>query len=187
MSETGLHASLRKICSDLSYLRASYALVGGLAVSARTEPRFTKDLDLAIAVQNDHEAEDLIRSLRNSQYRIEALVEHETAARLATVRLVPSGQPLFADLLFASSGIEAEIVAAADRIEVIEKLVVPVATIAHLIATKVLSLDDVHRPQDRVDLVALLNNANEAELAAARDALRLIHARGFNRNQRSAL
>ena len=30
-----------------------FALVGGLAVSARTEPRFTRDLDFAIAVADD--------------------------------------------------------------------------------------------------------------------------------------
>lgn len=28
---------------------ADFALVGGIAVSARTEPRFTRDLDLAVA------------------------------------------------------------------------------------------------------------------------------------------
>jgi hypothetical protein len=90
MNETRLHASLRNICKDLSDVHAAYALVGGLAVSARTEPRFTKDLDVAIAVANDREAESLIRSLATPLYRVEALVEHETAARLATVRLIPS-------------------------------------------------------------------------------------------------
>jgi hypothetical protein len=39
------------------------ALVGGLAVSARTEPRFTRDADLAVAVASDAEAESLIRAL----------------------------------------------------------------------------------------------------------------------------
>jgi len=33
------------------------ALVGGLAVSARTEPRFTRDLDVAVAVPDDAGAE----------------------------------------------------------------------------------------------------------------------------------
>jgi hypothetical protein len=32
------------------------AMVGGLAVSARAEPRFTRDLDFAVAVANDDEA-----------------------------------------------------------------------------------------------------------------------------------
>jgi Nucleotidyl transferase AbiEii toxin, Type IV TA system len=174
MNETRLHTSLRTVCQHLSDSRAAYALVGGLAVSARTEPRFTKDLDLAVAVTGDREAETLVEFLRSRRYHIEALVEQEATGRLATVRLVPPIEPaLFVDLLFASSGIEPEIVAAAER----------VATTAHLIATKVLSRDDLRRPQDRVDLTMLVAEASEADLTAAREAMRLIHSRGFNRNK----
>jgi hypothetical protein len=62
---------------------------------------------------------------------------------LATVRLIPPGESaLRVDLLFTSSGIEGEIVAAAEPIEVIENLVVRVATIPHLITTKILSRDN---------------------------------------------
>ena len=137
MNETRLHSCLRIVCKDLSDSRAAYALVGGLAVSARTEPRFTKDLDLVVAAAGDREAEALIAFFRSRQYRIEALVEQEATARLSTVRLEPPTEfSLFVDLLFASSGIEAEIVAAADSLEIIEGLVVRVATIGHLIATK---------------------------------------------------
>jgi predicted nucleotidyltransferase len=160
MNDTRLHSALRKICDDLVDGKTNCALVGGLAVSARTEPRFTRDVDLAVAVSSDRDAEALVQFLRSRQYRIEALVEHEVAARLATVRLLPPGDPsLFVDLLFASSGIEPEIVAAADRLDVIEGLSVRIATIPHLIATKVLSRDDNRRPQDRVDLVALIRVA----------------------------
>lgn len=184
MSETRLHSSLRKICNDLSDNRTLCALVGGLAVSARTEPRFTRDLDLAVAVSSDSDAEIVIKFLRSRQYRIEALVEQEAAARIATVRLVPpEDPPLFVDLLFASSGIESEIVAAADPLEVIEELFIRVATTAHLIATKVLSRDDNARPQDRMDLVTLLRHSTKADLNEAREAMRLIHARGFNRGK----
>ena len=34
-----------------------FAVVGGLAVSARTEPRFTRDVDVAVAVANEAAAE----------------------------------------------------------------------------------------------------------------------------------
>ncbi len=184
MNETRLHTALRRICGDLAQSGIACALVGGLAVSARTEPRFTKDLDLAVAVARDRDAEALIDFLRLRGYRIDALVEQEAAGRLATVRLIPPEQPsLFVDLLFASSGIEQEIVAAADPIEVIEGLVVRVATIAHLIATKVLSRDDDRRPQDRMDLAALLNDASESDLTAAQEALRTIQERGYHRGK----
>jgi hypothetical protein len=37
-----------------------FALVGGLAVSVRAEVRFTRDVDLAVAVSSDAEAESLV-------------------------------------------------------------------------------------------------------------------------------
>jgi predicted nucleotidyltransferase len=184
MIETRLHQALRAICRDLANEGASFALVGGLAVSARTEPRFTKDLDLAIAAAGDREAEAIVSSLRQRGYRIQALVEQEAIGRLATVRLVPPGEgTLFVDLLFASSGIEPEIVKAATPLALIEGLTVPVASLAHLIATKVLARDDVRRPQDRADLVALLAEAGPADLESAREALRTIQARGAHRGK----
>jgi hypothetical protein len=61
--------------------------------------------------------------------------------------------------------------------------VIRVATIPHLIATKVLSRDDNSRPQDRSDLLALIKEANEDDLAAAREALKIIRARGFHRQK----
>ncbi|MBI4603615.1 MAG: nucleotidyl transferase AbiEii/AbiGii toxin family protein [Planctomycetes bacterium] len=175
---------MRTVCQDLSTSGASFALVGGLAVSACTEPRFTKDVDLAVAVGGDREAQTLIKSLRARGYGIQAILEQEAVGRLATVRLTAPGvSPLFVDILFASSGIEPEVVQASRPVEVIEGLTVRVASLPHLIALKVLSRDDVRRPQDRADLVALLGVAREADIAAAREALRTIHARGFHRGK----
>jgi len=184
MSAPRLQEALRRIAADLAEAQAARALVGGLAVSARTEPRFTKDIDLAVAVADDHDAETLVGYLKSRGYEIAALVEQEAAGRLATVRLIPPGVPsLVVDLLFASSGIEPEIVKAAESLDVIEGVPLPVATIPHLIATKVLSRDDVRRPQDRVDLVALLKVAQPSDIAAAQTALGLIHDRGFHRGK----
>jgi hypothetical protein len=41
------------LATDLSASRAPFALVGGLAVSVRTEPRFTRDADFALAAAGD--------------------------------------------------------------------------------------------------------------------------------------
>lgn len=54
---TPLLEALRAIARDLDREGARWALVGGLAVSARTEPRFTRDLDVAVAVPDDGAAE----------------------------------------------------------------------------------------------------------------------------------
>lgn len=45
-----LDQALRAIVADLRSQKAGFALVGGLAVSAWVEPRFTGDADLAISV-----------------------------------------------------------------------------------------------------------------------------------------
>jgi hypothetical protein len=186
MSGTRLEQVLRQAVQDLSTSGASFALAGGLAVSVRAEPRFTRDLDMAVLVEGDREAETLVKRLRGSGYVVLALVEQKATGRLATVRLRPPGEGeggVVVDLLFASSGIEKEIVQAGEPLEVLDGLVLKVATTAHLIAMKVLSRDDARRPQDRADLLALLREATDEDLAVARRMLRLIRERGFHREK----
>lgn len=153
---------------------------------ARTEPRFTRDVDLVIAVSDDQGAEQAVHSLQRRGYHVRPLVEQDAAGRLATARLVPPGEReagVVLDVLFASSGIEPEIAAVAEVLEILPGLRVPVASVGHLLALKLLSRDDRTRPQDRVDLVALLRVATPAELEEARHSVALIHARGFQRGR----
>ncbi len=181
-----LEATLRRAARDLAELGRRWALVGGLAVSARAEPRFTRDIDLAVAVESDRDAERLVHDLQRGGYQVRTLVEQEATARLATARLIPPGEEetgVVLDALFASSGIEPEIVSAAESLEVLANLRVPVATIGHLIALKVLARDDRTRPQDRVDLGALVAAAGSADLGEARAAMALIQRRGFHRER----
>ena len=181
-----LELVLRAAARDLAGLRLRWALIGGLAVSARTEPRFTRDVDLVIAVPGDQDAEQAVHALQRRGYRIDALVEQEAAGRLATARLVPPQEDdagIVLDVLFASSGIEPEITEAAEELDIFPGLRVPVARVGHLLALKLLSRDDRARPQDRVDLVALLRAAAPADVEDARGAVALIHARGFQRDR----
>ncbi len=161
-------------------------MIGGLAVSARTEPRFTRDADLAVALHDDDEAEALVYRLQQNGYTVLATVEQEAVGRLATVRLQPpegGATGILLDLLFASSGIEHEIVRDAETLEVLPELHVPVARKKHLIALKVLSRDDRERPQDIADLRALLERADPEDLQGAKEALGLIESRGFHRDR----
>lgn len=168
----------------LEGLGRPWALVGGLAVSARAEPRFTRDIDLAVAVQSDADAEGLLFSLNHARYGLLTVIEQEAARRLATVRLAPpEAAGVVVDLLFASCGVEPEIVAAAERLEVLEGVIVPVARTGHLIAMKLLAQDDRLRPQDRVDLLHLIAAADAEELGRAREAVTLIQERGFGRSK----
>lgn len=181
---TSLRAVLTHAGEELDRRRVRYALVGGLAVSVHTEPRFTRDVDLAVAVTDDEEAEAVVRSLVGAGYVVGASTEQEAVGRLATARLraPPGDDDDVVDLLFASSGIEVDIVTAAEPLEVMPGLTVPVACLGHLVALKLLARDD-HRPQDEVDLRALLLAADDDERARAGVACAAIMVRGFGRGR----
>jgi predicted nucleotidyltransferase len=180
-----LERSLHAMVDHLRRLDRRFALVGGLAVSARAEPRMTRDADLAVVVNDDHDAEALVLALRSVGYEVAASVEQEATGRLATIRLLPRDpeDQLVTDLLFASSGIEDEIVAAADDIIVFAGLSMPVATVGHLIAMKLLARDDRRRPVDADDLRALAVVAGDDDWDQARAAVEMITDRGFARER----
>lgn len=182
MSE--LLKQLQRATGDLDSVQAKYALVGGLAVSLRTEPRFTRDLDIAIAVETDQQAEALIRQLIDRGYAILLQSEHETANRLATIRLaMPERSGVVVDLLFASSGIEDVIVSNAEMMEALPGWQAPVARSEHLLAMKLLASDPVQRPQDHADAIALLRGLSAEQVKVARQSLQLIVDRGYNRKR----
>lgn len=180
---TAILESLRRVANDLDAVGAAWALVGGLAVSARAEPRFTRDVDICVAVSDDTAAEQLVAVLSPRGYAVAAIVEHTHQARLSTVRLAsPVPRGLVVDLLFASSGAEAEIVAAAETLELVSGLLVPVATSPHLVVLKLLANED-ERPQDAADLLALrplLTGADETEV---RRLSAVVVERGFGRGR----
>lgn len=179
-----VETALRRIVADLDQRDLSWALVGGFAVSTRAEPRFTRDVDVAVAVADDDAAELLVRDLSSAGYQLLASIEQDAVGRLATVRLVSAGSPdVVVDVLFASSGIEPEIARDAERIEVLPGLTMPVATTGHLIAVKLLARDDQTRPQDHADLRALREVADEQDMNFAREGITLITSRGYHRDR----
>ena len=76
-----------------------------------------------------------------------------------------------------------EVARAAMVLDIVPGLAVPVALRGHLLALKILARDDDRRPQDLVDIRALLQVATELDVATCRQALQLITDRGFNRNR----
>jgi hypothetical protein len=164
--------------TDLADLGAAFALVGGLAVSAWADPRYTRDVDLAVGVEHDDDAERLIHALSSRGYEIVAIIEQTKTKRLATARLRRAeNHAVLVDLLFASSGIEREIAEAAVRIDDI-----PVSPVGHLLALKVLS-ESEKRLQDRIDLQELAKVATEEDWSTADAMVRLIKQRGFHRGR----
>lgn len=181
---TNLEAGLRKLVEDLEGENLDFALVGGLAVSIRAEPRLTRDVDVAVSVREDSEAEAAVLRMRESGYVPDVLTEHDTTNRLASARLIHPDRPeIILDMLFASCGIEPEIVAMAESIEALPGLVVPVARTGHLIAMKLLASDERQRPTDYDDLRSLIAIAAADEIDLARRAADLITDRGYHRGR----
>lgn len=179
-----VEAALRRVAGDLGSRQVAWAVVGGFAVSARADARFTRDVDVAVLTGNDHDAESLVHDLTARGYAIETLIEHDVTDRLATVRLrAPDPLPVIVDLLFASSGIEDEVVRTAELLEILPGLRVPVASVAALLVTKLLARDDVTRPQDAADLRALRAIATPDDLDEAHRLVALVKLRGYDRGR----
>lgn len=180
-----LLTSLHVVAQDLREGGVSWALVGGLAVAVHGEPRFTRDIDVVIGVDDEGAVDRVVYFLRGRGYSIQSLLEHRPTGRLAAARMVKGGDgpSILVDFLFAQSGIEAEIAAEAEQVEIIDGLTLPVARAAHLAAMKAVAYEPDSRPQDFADLRAILAQCDSDEVEYAFRAVKLIHDRGFNRGK----
>ena len=176
-----LIAAAAEVLSALRQENVKGCIVGGLAVSARCDPRFTRDVDIAVVVTTDEHAEALMHTLVGHGLRILGLVEQEAVGRMAMARL-STKDGLSVDLLIASSGIEAEVVASAETLEVVRGVLLPVARTGHLIALKLLSVAP-GRETDAADLRSLAAIATEDEWNLASEAVSQIQDRGFGRGR----
>jgi predicted nucleotidyltransferase len=177
--------ALRRAGEEFDRRSLAWALVGGLAVSIRAEPRFTRDVDVAVDVVDDAAAEALVSDLRAQGYGLATTLEQVAPARLATVRLTPPGSTpagVVLDVLFASSGVEPDICQAAEPLEVAPGLIVPVARAGHLVAMKLLSRAD-HRLQDEIDLRHLASVLTAEDIELARRSVSRIEALGAHRGR----
>lgn len=176
-----IEEALPQVVNDLDQLGSPWALVGGLAVCARAEPRPTADIDIAVAVPDDATAMARVGDLLAVGYRSRESVVHNQTGRLATVRLLsPVGEDVAVDLFFASSGVEAEVVGAAESLEVLPGLTIPVARIGHLIAVKLCWRPSAKRDRD---LRTLIEQADAEDLEDARHLIASITERGYHRGR----
>lgn len=180
---TRLDDALVRASEVLNELGKGFALVGGIAVSVLTAPRSTGDVDIAVAVADDGEAEAVAGAFLAAGYGVESLLEQDETGRLAGVRVHDAGTGVGLDLMFAMCGVEPEIVASSQRIEVLPGTVLPVASIGSLIVMKQLARDDRRRPMDADDLRALREAASEDDWTEARRLVDLLAARGANRGR----
>ena len=146
------------------------------------EPRTTKDIDIVVSVPDEAQGDNLKDLLLTRGYTTPQILMHTTPTRRMGWRvLIPPSRetsiPL--DILVSVCGIENDIVAKSTAIEILPGLSLPVASLGHLIAMKVLSQNPFERLQDRVDLLALLGNATEQDRIVVEHSLNEIAHRGF--------
>ena len=82
-----LAEALRDLVTHLNEDGVEFAVVGGLAASAHGEARFTRDVDIAVSIVDDAQAEALLFGLSSRGYVVVTTVEQDAAERLATARL----------------------------------------------------------------------------------------------------
>jgi len=85
---TGLEEVLKRAAADLDAVGAKWAIIGGLAVATRAAPRFTQDVDFAVSVHNDAEAENIVHRMSVRGYAVGMILEQDYVHRLATIRLI---------------------------------------------------------------------------------------------------
>jgi len=124
------------------------------AVSIRVEPRFTRDVDVAVAVAMTLRRNRCGRLVRG--FTLKLSLEQQALGRLATVRTLPPGQPeegIVIDLLFPPLASSRRFCRDADRLEIAQDHRA-VAQVGHLVAMKIWRSPG--STQDGVDLRALL-------------------------------
>lgn len=85
--------------------------------------------------------------------------------------------------MFATCGIENEIVESAEIEEVLPDCHIKVADAPSLIAMKILSANKARRPLDSMDIIYLLEKVDSKGLKKTKELLQLIQERGFNREK----
>ncbi|TXD34510.1 nucleotidyl transferase AbiEii/AbiGii toxin family protein [Lujinxingia vulgaris] len=72
-----LFESLSIVRDTFEDMGTAWALVGGLAVSCYVDPRFTRDIDVAVAVKNDADAESFLHAWQSRGYVLSAVMEQD--------------------------------------------------------------------------------------------------------------
>jgi hypothetical protein len=145
-----LHNALVDVTELLKARQFPYAVIGGLAVSLRGEPRVTADVDLVLGITIDA-AIDLIPSLKGTSLEplfsgVEEVVQR---AFILPLRHRPSGVNV--DLAIGLSGFERQALARAEAMNIAGHDVM-VATAEDLLIMKLIA----GRPRDQQDIEGII-------------------------------
>jgi hypothetical protein len=156
------------LAAVLSWLRSRevpFAVVGGVAVGLLGRPRYTKDIDVLVALEEPRIVEALASAREYAlQPRVPDVAVVALRTRVVLLRHAPTNMPV--DVMLASVPIDFELL---DRTRVHEQggLSIPLPRVQDLITMKVLA----HRHLDLGDVDTLLAMNPTEDLA---DALRIV-------------
>lgn len=152
---SALNSTLADLAGLLDAQKIAFAVVGGIAVTLRSEPRFTADVDVVIAVDIDR-AVLLIDQLDASLF--EPLVA-DPRDLVRTAMLLPlrhCDSDITVDVAIGLSGFERLLIDRATLMQV-GLINVPVATAEDLILMKLLA----GRPRDQDDIASIVDRLGE--------------------------
>jgi hypothetical protein len=135
--DDAIRGTLGDLASFLKKSRAPFAVIGGIAVIVRGEPRFTADIDGVVGIDLDA-AIDLVRSLKASPF-VPLFSDVEEVVRTSLIiPLRHRKTGLKVDLAVGLTGFGKQLIARAPA-ESFGDLSVPVATAEDLILMKILA------------------------------------------------
>jgi len=132
-----------------------YALIGGIAVSLRGQPRVTADVDMVIALDVDR-ARELVGRLTGSNFEPLFRGVEEIVEKALILPLRHRSTHIKVDLAIGLSGFERQAIRRANQVHV-EETPILVASIEDLLIMKALA----GRPRDDQDAEGLVNSQHE--------------------------
>lgn len=140
-----LNAALADLTRWLQREQIPFAVIGGVAVGVRGEPRFTADVDVIIGLELD-DALQLIHRLPGSHFEplFAGVAEVVRTSFILPLRHVETGVKV--DAAIGLSGFERQLLARATEME-LAGVVAPVATVEDIVLMKLIA----GRPRDTED------------------------------------
>lgn len=152
-----MRQALAHVTAAMERFGASYALIGGIATSFRSQPRFTKDVDFLVEV-TQHSLPPLLESLKERGFEFDIGVTIKAWNEHHMAMLQYRGLPI--DWLKPILPLYVHVLARATEEDWLDQRI-RIASVEGLILTKLLAF----RAQDQIDIESLV--------AARRDTLDL--------------
>lgn len=146
-------SEFRELLSIFSDHKVRFLIVGGYAVMKYSEPRFTKDLDLWIAIDQQN-ASAVYESLKEFGAPLSGLTVEDFTDTSSFYQM--GRAPLRIDILMSIPGVEFEAAWLKREVMMLDNVALPFISRDDLIKAKQAS----GRPQDLLDVEALKNDAS---------------------------